>query len=170
MRNLVSHSKSGCPFDMPENTENLANSTELMTADDKELQVIDFSSYSHTVTPGSGKVIYHGSSLSLQSETAIYQYFRIKDSAYADSLTATVDGAPVNLVRNGDLYMISIPSVPAHNIYNEYCTRVGDLELTYSIISYAAIAQAEGKQTLTDVMYALHAYTQSAQAYMDTQY
>ncbi len=151
------------------NTNNLANSTELMTPQDKELEEIDFSGYTFTLTPGAGDVTYHGSSLSLQSETAIYQYFRIKDGVDVNSLTATVDKQQTELVKNGDLYRITIPRVPAHNIYNEYCTQVGDLELTYSIINYAAIAQAEGKQALTNAMYALYAYTQSAQVYMDTQ-
>ncbi len=151
------------------NTDDLANNTDLMNYEDKQLEEMNFSGYTFNLTPGTGDVTYYGSSLSLQSETAIHQYFRIKDGVDVNSLTATVDGEPTELVKNGDLYMVVIPRVPAHNIYNEYCTQIGDVELTYSIISYAAVAQTEAKPDLISVMYALYAYTQSAQQYMENQ-
>ncbi len=148
------------------NTDNLANDTEYLTTEDRQLEEKDFSSYTYSLTPGAGDVVYYGSSLSLKSETAINQYFRIKDGVDVNSLAVTVDGEQTEIVKNGDLYMITINRVPTHNIYNEYLTQVGDVQLTYSIISYATVAQEKEEQALVNIMYALYAYTHSAQAYM----
>ncbi len=151
------------------NTNSLANDTQYMTQEDKTLEKADFSPYSLTLTQGNGDVSYYGSSLSLKSETLINHYFRISSNVDVTTISAIVEGTPAELVKNGDMYMVTVNHIPAHNIYNEYTIQVGDVTLIHSIASYAAKAMETQKTQLINVMYALNAYTKCAQEYMNLQ-
>ena len=99
--------------------------------------------------------IYYGSSLLLKSNTILRHYFTEK---------VTEDA-----VQKGDLYYIESEGIPAHELGKEIVTRVGDMEITYSPLSYAYIALSrEGvDENLRSVMRAMYLYYEAAQAYKD---
>ena len=98
---------------------------------------------------------YYGSSLLLKSDTIIRHYFteKVTDSA----------------VKKGDLYYIELEGIPAHKLGTEIVTKVGDMEITYSPLSYAYIALSRDgvNENLRSVMRAMYLYYEAAQAYRD---
>lgn len=148
-------------------TNDLANNTEYMTSADKTVVQKDFSNLSYTLTKGSSDVVYYGTALSLKSEVAIKHYFTLAEGVDASTLTVTVNGEAASLAKSGDLYMLIIPDIAAHNLYNKYVVEINDMSLSYCAMDYAATAQKMGNTELLKVMYALDAYAQSALAYLN---
>ena len=99
--------------------------------------------------------IYYGSSLLLKSDTIIRHYFTEK---------VTEDA-----VKKGDLYYIESEGIPAHKLGTEIVTKVGDMEITYSPLSYAyiALSRDDVDENLKSVMRAMYLYYEAAQAYKD---
>ncbi len=147
------------------NTDNLANDTEYMREEEKEVPEKNFSEYSYTLTEGNGKISYYGTALSLRSEVGMKHYFVIDDSVDLDTLTVTVNGKSAELRKNGNLYEILISDVAAHNLYTKYKVVVGDVSLSYAVMDYAARAEELDNQEILKVMYALDEYAQKATMY-----
>ncbi len=148
------------------NTDNLANDTEFMSEDDKQIENFDFSEYKAVVTEGEGDVEYYGSSLTLKSEVTINHYFVIKNSVDVDSLEVTIDGEAAELVKNGNLYMLKIKDIAAQDFFDTYTVQVGDVTLAYSGASYGAAAQNTYDTQLVELMSALGAYAQETEWYI----
>lgn len=149
------------------NTNDLANDTEYMTDTDRTVAEKDFSNLSYTLTQGSGDVTYYGTALSLKSEVTIKHYFTLAEGVDVNALTVTVNGKNAKLVKSGGYYQLTIPDIAAHNLYNDYVVRIGDMSLSYCAMDYATMAQQTGDAELMKVMYALDAYAQNAQAYQN---
>ena len=98
---------------------------------------------------------YYGSSLLLKSDTIIRHYFTEK---------VTEDA-----VKKGGLYYIESEGIPAHKLGTEIVTGVGDMEITYSPLSYAyiALSRDDVDENLKSVMRAMYLYYEAAQAYKD---
>ncbi|MBR5566227.1 MAG: beta-N-acetylglucosaminidase domain-containing protein [Roseburia sp.] len=113
--------------------------------------------YQATIT-GDNNDIYYGSSLLLKSETVLRHYF-----------TEKVEGAK----QKGDLYYIEYTGIAAHELGDDITvtveTTAGDIEITYSPLSYAYIALSKGSDTdnLTSLMRAMYLYHQAAQNYLE---
>ena len=110
------------------------------------------------VLPEDKDGIYYGSSLLLKSETVLRHYF-----------TEEVEGS----VKKGDLYYIERTGIPAHKLGEEITTTItttkGDMEITYSPLSYAytALSREGVDENLTSLMRAMYLYYQAAQGYFE---
>ncbi len=150
------------------NTEHLANDTQYMSDQDRVIpEYITFVGYEARIQTSNQKVFYYGSTLSLKSETAIKHYFRIPSYTNVENVKATVNGEKAELQKNGDLYVLTIDSIAAHNLNTVYEVKVGDIELSYSAFSYAydAINQIDN-QALKDTVRALYYYYFEAKQYL----
>ena len=116
-----------------------------------EAELTALETYKGTVPEDSS---YCGSSLLLKSNTVIRHYFTEK---------VTEDAA-----KKGDLYYIESEGIPAHELGKSIVTEVGDMEITYSPLSYAYIALGRDgdADNLTSLMRAMYQYYQAAQEYL----
>ena len=116
-----------------------------------EAELTALETYKGTVPEDSS---YYGSSLLLKSNTIIRHYFTEK---------VTEDAA-----KKGDLYYIESEGIPAHELGKSIVTEVGDMEITYSPLSYAYIALGRDgdADNLTSLMRAMYQYYQAAQEYL----
>lgn len=148
------------------NTDNLAN---------KDLTAPDFSaitvaaSYAPSVTGSAEGLTYFGSSLLLKSKTVIRHYFRLADgksiSDYQFKLGETVLTA--TQYKDTELYFVEITGIKSSDLTTAYTVTVGDLTVTYSVMSYAYTAlTAEGvDDTLAATVKALVNYANAAKTY-----
>lgn len=147
------------------NTDNLANDTECMTAEDKVIATADLSAYAPVVEGEPDEVSYYGAALSLKSETALKFYFKVENPV-SDSMAITVNGihgAPI--VKNGTLYEFKISNIAAHMLGEEYVLETGGQTITYSALSYAYLAQQSQNPALVNVANALCAYADAVSIY-----
>lgn len=145
------------------NTDNLANATEYMSAEDKVLADVDLSDYAYTVSGEQAGVSFYGANLSLESETAIKLYFTIEGDA--STLEMSVNGMPVTAEKNGSYYVIKISDIAAHQLGNMYEIKVGGLTLRYGAFSYGNKAMSGSNEKLKDTIRALYAYYMAAVDY-----
>lgn len=148
------------------NTDNLAN---------KDLTAPDFSaitvaaSYAPSVTGSAEGLTYFGSSLLLKGKTVIRHYFRLADgksiSDYQFKLGETVLTA--TQYKDTELYFVEITGIKSSDLTTAYTVTVGDLNVTYSAMSYAYTAlTAEGvDDTLAATVKALVNYANAAKTY-----
>ena len=103
--------------------------------------------------------IYYGSSLSLKSETVLKHYF-----------TERVEVEGYEVLQKDGLYYIEHTGIPAHKLGDSITITVnGDMEITYSPLSYAYIALSRGdvEESLTSLMRAMYLYYDAAQNYLE---
>lgn len=148
------------------NPDNLAN---------KDLTAPDFSaitvaaSYAPSVTGSAEGLTYFGSSLLLKGKTVIRHYFRLADgksiSDYQFKLGETVLTA--TQYKDTELYFVEITGIKSSDLTTAYTVTVGDLNVTYSAMSYAYTAlTAEGvDDTLAATVKALVNYANAAKTY-----
>ncbi len=147
------------------NTDNLANDTEYMSADDKILvDNLDLSAYNVSVNGSEEGVTFYGGTLSLKSETAIKLYFIIEEGTAIPEVT--VNGKTADLTQNGTLYELKISDIPAHMLSEMFEVKVGGLTLSYGAFSYGYQAMNTGKEILVNTIKALYAYNQKAVEYL----
>lgn len=147
-------------------TDNLANTSEYITEEEKLLKDVDLSSYAYKLEGEQKGVTYDSSSLLLKSETSIKHYFNFKNPEDIENLTITVDGKPTVPTQNIDYYNIKVSDIPAHKLQNMYVVQVGDLYLSYGVFSYGYIAlNYSENEALKDTVRALYAYNQEAVKY-----
>ena len=144
------------------NADNLANSI-LDKADRALAEELDLSSYEFTVSGEQEGVKYHGSALSLESETAIKLYFKVEGDASA--LSVTVNGKSSKLKKNGTLYELKISDISAHLLGEMYEVKVGGLTITYGVFSYGNIAMGTDKTNLKNTINAMYVYYEAAVSY-----
>ncbi len=147
------------------NTDNLANDTELMTAEEKVIGHRNIDSFAPVIEGEAGEVVYYGASLTLKSETSLNFYFRI-DNPVSESMTITVNGIyDAALEKNGNLYQFTIENISAHQLGDVYVLETGGQTITYSALSYAYTAQQSSNPELVDVANALVAYYSAVSLY-----
>lgn len=146
------------------NTDNLANDTKYMTKADKAITTYDFKEFASTVSGEEAGVTYYGTSLSLETETAIKHYFVIEDQGGLPEFK--VNGETVNAVKNGDFYEVKITDLPAHNLDEMFVIEAGSLKIEYGVFSYAYQASLTDKEELKNVVNALYTFNQAAITYL----
>lgn len=147
-------------------TDDLANTSEYITEDEKLVDDVDLSIYAYKLEGEQKDVMYDSSSLLLKSETAIKHYFTFKNPEDIENLTITVDGEPVIPTENLDYYNIKVSDIPAHKLQNMFVVQVGDLYLSYGVFSYGHIAlNYSDNEALKNTIRALYAYNQQAIKY-----
>ncbi|MBE6738285.1 MAG: hypothetical protein E7566_06510 [Ruminococcaceae bacterium] len=147
------------------NTDNLANDTELMTEEEKTVELYGFAGAPFTLEGEESGVTYYGTALSLETELAFKHYFIIDESVDVQSLEITCD-YPATLKKNGSFYELIISDIPAHKM-GESSLKVafGGITLDYTIYSYGALAQNAGKEALWTVVSALAHFAGEATMY-----
>ncbi len=147
------------------NTDNLANDTPFISEAEKELpSELDLSEYAFVLSGEEAGVTYYGSALSLKSETAIKHYFIVEGNA--EAIEVTVNGEKAELTKNGNLYELKIPNIPAHRLSDMYEIKVGSLTLNYGVFSYGYDVMNGTKDTLKNVVKAMYLYNQEAIEYI----
>lgn len=146
------------------NTDNLANDTEYMTDEDKQLELYDFTGETYLLEGEVGSITYYGSTLSLKSELAMKHYFVVDEGVDVEAIDIVCD-YPITFVKNGNLYELIISNIPAHLMGEKISVTVNTLTLEYSIYSYGALAQNSGNTALWSVVSALATYANEAALY-----
>ena len=148
------------------NPDNLAN---------KDLTAPDFSaitvaaSYAPSVTGSAEGLTYFGSSLLLKGKTVIRHYFRLADGKSISDYQFKLGEAVLTATQYKDteLYFVEITGIKSSDLTTAYTVTVGDLNVTYSAMSYAYTAlTAEGvDDTLAATVKALVNYANAAKTY-----
>ena len=147
------------------NTDNLANDTELMTEEEKTVELYGFAGAPFTLEGEETGVTYYGTALSLETELAFKHYFIIDESVDIQNLEITCD-YPVTLKKNGSFYELIISDIPAHKMgEGSLKVSLGGITLDYTIYSYGALAQNSGNEELWTVVSALAHFAGEATMY-----
>ncbi len=145
------------------NTENLANKN--LSDEEKVLKDVDLSGFGYNLTGKEDGVSYYGSKLSLESETAIKHYFYIENE---DNIpTITVNNIEVTAKKVGSYYEVKISDILAQNLDVPIVVKAGNLTLGYNAFSYGYLAMQGDDTSLQNVIKALFAYNQAADAYIN---
>lgn len=144
-------------------TDDLANKN--LSESDKVLEEVNLWSYMPKITGKEAGVRNHGVSLTLNSETELNIYFAIEDEENIPDFC--VDGKSVTPIKAGDYYKIKIANISAQNLDEEYVVTVGGLTAKYSAMSYGYMAMYTQDDTIKNVIRALYAYNQAANAYIE---
>ena len=119
-------------------------------------------------------VAYYGSSLVLQTTTAIRHYFTVPAGKTVDDFTFLCGGVILTPTANGSLYYVELPNIQSGNLGKTYTVEIfdgsGDTPVnvwSYSALSYAykALNNPDTASTLANAVKALVVYYQRADAY-----
>lgn len=165
-------------------SENLAN-TSLDEADKnvKVVELADFSKYKGEIKDASDMGInYCGSSLSLNADTNVKDYFTLSEGHKIDeySFSYKTNGKSIEVkpgttsINNETHYYVDIPGIAAQHLDKEIAVtikRVNDgktVTWKYNPFSYGYVVKekAQDNKELNAVMDALYSYWQRADAYM----
>lgn len=148
-------------------TDDLANDTEYMTEDEKEIRSFDASGYQLNVTGDTSTDYLYGATLSLESETVFKLYFSLNsDTANLTEIEAYVDGELTTAVRNGNLFELQISNIPAHLLSEVHTVQIGDMTVQTAPLLYVKLAQNSSNQLLVDVSNAVAVYSEEACLYI----
>lgn len=136
-----------------------------------------FDAYAPVVSGEDEKLVYRGSSLLLESGTAIRHYFKLKSGAKISDYTFTVckkgeEESKQVLVPSSRLgnYYVDIPDISSADLDTTYILNVGDITVQYSALSYGNEAVNKSKdKTLLDLVKALYLYNYEADWYFDNE-
>ena len=116
---------------------------------------------------------YRGSTMLLQNELKIRQYYTLGDGVDASTLSFTLDGAAIKATVSGSTVSVETKNVPAKNFDKTYVFEVKDadgnviLRSQYSAYSYvnAVFEKAADNEALLNLAKALYVYGGAAKAY-----
>ncbi len=134
--------------------ETLSATTEMNAITAKDLESYAYTT-SGTLPDG---IEYCGSTLLLESETAVRHYFRVAEGT----------SVPESMTQKGDYYYVQTGSIAANKLNEAIDTKIGDsFTISYSAMSYAYAVLNDGSddQSLIDLVKALYLYNQAALAY-----
>ena len=162
------------------NTDNPANS--IMTDDDKNMDMVGFNTYTGKLVNADSVsgISYYGSSLVLESDTILRNYFELTDGYSIDNYTFYVkdkDGNK-NIIApqktDASLYYIDISNVKAYELadnVNIYVQKNGDSEDKIMMLEYGAYVYARyvdkylDNTALKNLMTAMYHYCNAATEY-----
>lgn len=162
------------------NTDNPANS--IMTDDDKNMDMVGFNTYTGKLVNADSVsgISYYGSSLVLESDTILRNYFELSDGYNIDNYTFYVkdkDGNKNIIVpqkTDASLYYIDISNVKAYELadnVNIYVQKNGDSEDKIMMLEYGAYVYARyvdkylDNIALKNLMTAMYHYCNAATEY-----
>lgn len=163
------------------NTDNPANS--IMTDDDKNMDMVGFNTYTGKLVNADSVsgISYYGSSLVLESDTILRNYFELSDGYNIDNYTFYVkdkDGNKNIIVpqkTDASLYYIDISNVKAYELadnVNIYVQKNGDSEDKIMMLEYGAYVYARyvdkylDNIALKNLMTAMYHYCNAAIEYV----
>ena len=130
--------------------------------------------YAAQITDTADGVAYYGSSLVLQTTTAIRHYFTVPAGKTVDDFTFLCGGVILTPVANGSLYYVELSNIQSGNLGKTYTVEIfdgsGDTPVnvwSYSALSYAykALNNPDTAPALANAAKALAVYSQRADAY-----
>ena len=151
------------------NTENIAP----LKGDVSGVSAEDVENYIPVTENLAEKITYKGSTVLLESELKIRQYYIMVEGVDASTLSFTIDGVEVQPTVNGDTVSVTSKNVPAKTLDKTYVFEVKDAEgnvilrSEYSVFSYvwSVLTKAADKEPLVNLAKALYVYGNAAQAY-----
>ena len=152
------------------NTENIAP----LMGDISGVTAQDVANYAVVTEVMNEDVIgYRGSTMLLQNELKIRQYYTLGDGVDASTLSFTLDGAAIKATVSGSTVSVETKNVPAKNFDKTYVFEVKDadgnviLRSQYSAYSYvnAVFEKAADNEALLNLAKALYVYGGAAKAY-----
>lgn len=152
------------------NTENLA---ELYGVSD-DVTAADLADYAgKVISVDSSKITYNGSTMMLQSEIKIRQYFTLASGVSVEDLVFSIDGKDVTPVAKGKMYYIETANIAAKNLDKPCKFVVKDLEGNvvydgeYSAFSYtySTLNSSKTNEDLVNMVKAMVAYNLAAKDY-----
>lgn len=162
-------------------SENLANAS--LDEADKKVEVADFSKYKGEIEDAFDMGInYYGSSLSLNADTNVKDYFTLSKGHKIDEYSFSYETNRKSIevkpgttsINNETYYYVDIPGIAAQHLDKEIAVtikRVNDgktVTWKYNPFSYGYVVKekAQDNEELNAVMDALYLYWQRADAYM----
>ncbi len=155
------------------NNYNLANMAELY-GELPELTLEDLEDYApNSVVYDNNVLTYVGSTMQLQSEIKIRQYYKLASGVDMSTLTFTINGEEVTPVVSGKNIYVQSKNVPAKSFDVAYRFTVKDaegnvvFESTYSAFSYirSTLKNTPDDENLVNLVKAMYAYGVAAKAY-----
>ena len=152
------------------NTENIAP----LMGDISGVSAADVADYAVvTEVLNEDMIGYIGSTMLLQTELKIRQYYSLADGVDASTLTFTIDGVQVSPKVNGKTVTVDSRNVPARDFDKTYTFEVKDAEgnvilrSQYGVYSYvnAAFEKAADNEALMNLAKALFVYGNAAKTY-----
>ena len=116
-------------------------------------------------------VIENTSTLELNSDNTLRQYFSLKSGTDLSTLTFTVDGKTVTPVKRGNLYCTEVANISADKLDVAHVFTVSDgvntYTITFSALSYGyrALTSSTAGDNIKNLVKALYLYNQAANAY-----
>ncbi|MBQ9747185.1 MAG: hypothetical protein IJV98_00235 [Clostridia bacterium] len=154
------------------NTENLANAE--LAEGDKDLSSVTVDSFAGYAASGmtmEGIGTFAGSSLVLDSETAMKLYFKPADGVDIDSLTFTLGTEILSPVQSGEYYVLSITNIASNDLDCKFEVNVNngtkEGSFTCSVYSYCynVLNSADHPEAHKNVVKALYLYNVAADNY-----
>ena len=152
------------------NTENIAP----LMGDISGVSAADVADYAVvTEVLNEDMIGYTGSTMLLQTELKIRQYYSLADGVDASTLSFTIDGVQVSPKVNGKTVTVDSRNVPARDFDKTYTFEVKDAEgnvilrSQYGVYSYvnAAFEKAADNEALMNLAKALFVYGNAAKTY-----
>ena len=152
------------------NTENIAP----LMGDISGVSAADVADYAVvTEVLNEDMIGYIGSTMLLQTELKIRQYYSLADGVDASTLSFTIDGVQVSPKVNGKTVTVDSRNVPARDFDKTYTFEVKDAEgnvilrSQYGVYSYvnAAFEKAADNEALMNLAKALFVYGNAAKTY-----
>jgi hypothetical protein len=159
---------------------NLANDTELMTEEEKDVSSVTATTlekYKYVKTGQSSYIKYGGSSLYLLSATTLRLYFLPSNGVNIDDVTFTCEGETLEADKSGSYYYVDIDGISAEDLDKTYTINVSckgeSFDINYSVLTYCynvlkKTATDEDTMELKNTMAALYLYNQSAEKYFSS--
>ena len=145
------------------NVNNLANAD--LSEEDKVLADVDASAYAYSVAGSEEGIKLQSANLVLDSDVNLRVYFKLTGEKTIDAFTFYVDGQEVKPIQKGDRYYVQIRIDKASNMDQLHEIVVGDLSLSYGVLSYVdTVLNKSDDQNAINMVKALYAYTMAAKA------
>ena len=145
------------------NTENLANAS--LSAEDKALADVDASAYKYSITGSEAGIKAKSATLMLESEVKVRVYFTLTGDKAIEDYTFTIDGKEVTPKQNAKGYYVETDGIAAKDLEKLFSFQVGGITVNYGALSYVNSKAASANAEEANMVKALFAYYQAAEAY-----
>lgn len=155
-------------IELEHKTDNLANTSQFITEDEKQLPEVNFQPYERVIVGEQKGVSFYGSMLTHLTTTNIRLFFDFENPKDVETLEITVNGKKVVPVKNGSYYEVLIEGTPAQAYHLNHVVKIGDMTLYYNVFSYGASVQKNGGKTETlNLCKSMYVYNQEVIKFLE---
>ena len=145
------------------NTDNLANAS--LSEADKALADVDASAYKYSITGSEAGIKAKSATLMLESVVKVRVYFTLTGDKAIEDYTFTIDGKEVTPKQNAKGYYVETDGIAAKDLEKLFSFQVGGITVNYGALSYVNSKAASANAEEANMVKALFAYYQAAEAY-----